>query len=159
MSWLRLSSDYVRELLRAIPWRVHVQRVRQLKGGAYSIGSPDFGAPSLKVREVVKVHHLKARNFDLGEELPGDRPNTARARRALIRLMRNNPDPRTLKLEHRSKDAIWRIYRERFSTKKGAELSKRDELSRRTFNALWDFAISKTGATGYCDPGPRGRRP
>jgi hypothetical protein len=144
MSWLRLPLEYVCTLLRAIPWRVRVLRVHRLQASDYSIGSPTSGTPQLKLGPT-HVHHLKAANYDLDERsFPGDGPEMARARKRLVRLMRNNPDPRALKPEHRSKDAIRKIYRARFRP-----------LSKRAFNGVWDFAISKTGATAYREPGPR----
>jgi hypothetical protein len=144
MSWPRLLLEYARKLLRAIPWRARVQRVHRLEASDYLLRSPTFGTPALKLSET-PVHHLRARNYDLREpSFPGDSPAVARVRKSLVRLMHNYPRPNMLKAEHRTKQAIFKIYRNRVP-----------ELSRRTFDELWDYAISVTGAIAYRERGSR----
>jgi hypothetical protein len=155
MPWPRLPLEYVRNFLRAMPWRLRspVQRVHRLQANDYSLGSPDFAKPP-----VSELHPLQADNYSLGtpgfakppvsitsRPFPGDNPEVARARRRLVRFMKNNPDPRKLRTpEHRRKDVIRKIYRARFKP-----------LSKRAFDELWDFAVSESGATAWREPGPK----
>jgi hypothetical protein len=147
MPWSsRLLLKYICTLLRVIPWRV--RRVYRLKVNDYSLDSPDFATPPLKLGPT-KVHRLTVTNYDVGSpsySFPGDSPQAARARKWLLRFMRNNPDPRKLKPGHRTKKAIRRICRTRVGL---------CGLSEREFDYLWDFAIDQTGATAWREPGPK----
>jgi hypothetical protein len=138
MSWLRLPLEYARTFFDAIRVSMRVQRVHRLQANDYSIGSPTSGTPPLKLGPI-EVHRLRARTFDLGFEFSGDSAGEARARRFLYRVMVRYPNGIPGK------------------TKKDFErwCHNRCDVSRRSFERLWGWAIDKSGAIGYRDPGRR----
>jgi len=133
----RLALEYVRRLLRAIPWRRRSPPTTfALQAGDYSTGSPTFDKPPAK-----RVHHvLKARELDLVLSFPGDSVGEQQAREFLYRTMIQYPTGQPGKT---------RADFER-------ECCEQFNISKREFARLWEFAIAKSGATAYGKPGPRG---
>jgi hypothetical protein len=83
---------------------------------------------------------LTAVDFTIGDGMPGDSPIEARARRALLQMMRSSPIPPPGK----AKADYQREWRLRFGTPP------------RKFAAFWDWAIAKSGALAFSKRGPRG---
>jgi hypothetical protein len=85
-------------------------------------------------------HVLSATSLIVGEGMPGDTPEEAQARSALVDFMRQHPTPPPGKTKDDFRKEWCKCYR----------------ISRRSFLVIWDWAIQRSGSIAYKKQGPRG---